>query len=399
MSLRHQSPEIYTIIPEGTGLTRLTDNNSWDGNPQFSPDGSKILFTSDRDGGEVELYVMNSDGTNQVRITNNDVKEEFIRWSPDGTKIVFAAHLGSGHNLDMSSATFDVICTVNSDGTNFKKLPSIPAFFYKFGMPIHHRPDWSPDGKKIVFSAIYVDGFNIWSINADGTNLTKLTESDALNIENTSPKYSPDGMQIAYLFGKEDGKSALYLMNADGTEKHKIADDIVYNSKLEWSPDGKKIMFIAVRNEHTEICTIKPDGSSKLILTPNYEIDSSTPKWSPGGKKIVFVRYESGSESDEKKFKHIWVMNSDGSNPVQLTKGITFDQDPSWQPIVHKSSQSEKVIHGTTAPRLLPSFDRELQGNNELRIINPNEFKVFVGVRKGIEGKDFEMPSNGVFVE
>ncbi|MFC1562342.1 TolB family protein, partial [candidate division KSB1 bacterium] len=80
-SNRDGSGEIFVMNADGSNQTNLTNNSDYDGNPSWSPDGSKIAFDSDRNG-KWEIYIMNSDGTNQTRLTNNPSENGFPAWSP-----------------------------------------------------------------------------------------------------------------------------------------------------------------------------------------------------------------------------------------------------------------------------------------------------------------------------
>src|SRR5687768_10024527 len=82
--------EIYIMKGDGTGLRQLTFNEGEDLDPTWSPDGSKIAFMSDRDGGAWEIYVMNADGSGQTRLTNNLFMDTRPSWSPDGTRIAWS---------------------------------------------------------------------------------------------------------------------------------------------------------------------------------------------------------------------------------------------------------------------------------------------------------------------
>ena len=85
---RDGEPEIFVLDRDGGAPLQLTDNDVFDGNPDWSPDGSRLVFTSDRDGG-LEIYVMNADGSGTVQLTDDDVDNGAADWSPDGTRIVF----------------------------------------------------------------------------------------------------------------------------------------------------------------------------------------------------------------------------------------------------------------------------------------------------------------------
>ena len=125
--------EIYIMNADGTNQVRLTDNEFEDADPHISPDGKKIVFTSDRDGND-EIYVMDIDGSNVVRLTNSDFVEEFPRWSPDGTRILF----------DSTSAGNADIHVMNADGSGVTALTDGPLG--------ELMADWSPDGTQIVYT-------------------------------------------------------------------------------------------------------------------------------------------------------------------------------------------------------------------------------------------------------
>ena len=92
---RDGDAEIFVLDRDGGAPLQLTDNDVFDGNPDWSPDGSRLVFTRDRDGGlenydgGLEIYMMNADGSGTVQLTDDDVDNGAADWSPDGTRIVF----------------------------------------------------------------------------------------------------------------------------------------------------------------------------------------------------------------------------------------------------------------------------------------------------------------------
>ena len=131
--------EIYTADSSGSNAVNLTNNPANDGSPAWSPDGSKIVFVSNRDGNS-EIYVMNQNGSNLTRVTTDTAADYDASFSPDGSKIVFVSSR-DGNNE---------IYVMNADGTNPVRLTN-----YQLN---DTQPKFSPDGSKIVFVREYMDG-------------------------------------------------------------------------------------------------------------------------------------------------------------------------------------------------------------------------------------------------
>jgi Tol biopolymer transport system component len=192
--------EIYTMNRQGKDRVPITDNMATDVHPRFSPDGSKIVFISDRDY-RPEIYVMNADGSDQTRMTNSDSYDIDPVWSPDGDKIAFISNrLGS----------FDIF-VMNADGSDMQLLTDdSPA--------IDIAPVWSPDGSKIMYSSNREGYFNLYVLDLNEGATTQLTNSDYHEFYGS---WSPNGSRIAYL-ATEHGEPHLYLMNADGRRKRQL---------------------------------------------------------------------------------------------------------------------------------------------------------------------------------
>ena len=238
-------------------------------------------------------------------------------WSPDGTKIAFS----SNNNIK----GYDDIWVITTDGTNLVNLTNGLASFF---------PAWSPDGTKIAFSVPRDSGslMDIFVMNADGTNVTNLTADQTGG--GRLPTWSPDGTRIAYT-GADLG---LAIMNADGTNPVSLQVDMpsTFFYDPDWSPDGTGIAFSAVFFESTitskefiGVFSINPDGSNLVQLTGEAARDIR-PTWSPDGTKIAF-------QSDRDGQWDIWIMEADGTNPVNLTKGQGGGH-PAWSPIIDHPS-------------------------------------------------------------
>jgi alpha-tubulin suppressor-like RCC1 family protein/sugar lactone lactonase YvrE len=241
--------DIYVMNPDGTA-TRLTDDATWDGQPSWSPDGSRLTFYSNRDG-HSEIYAMMADGSAQTRVTNTAswVANVSPSWSPDGTKIAFSS---DGH-----------IYVMNADGSGRTQLSS--------GTSYDNSPSWSPDGSKIAFSS----GGHIYVMNADGSAPTGLTDNPSWDGE---PSWAPDGRRIAF---SRDGH--IYVVSADGSAQTQLTNASASDAEPSWSPDGRQIAFATNRsNANGDIYLINADGSNPTRLT-YVAAGASHPSWLPNG--------------------------------------------------------------------------------------------------------------------
>ena len=238
-------------------------------NPAWSPDGSKIVFSSGGDytcgGGGLSLWVMNADGSSRTLLhpSVSGVNLNLTDWSPDGTRIVYCQD-------DINDPE---IWVMNADGTNDHKLGS--------GSGAYRGPRWSPDGHKIVFMK-RIDPYrdNIWVMDADGSNETQLTFG---NLGDGWPTWSPDGEKIMF-HRWSNGLMKLYIVDSDGSNLHPLTNDNMSETQASWSPDGRYIVFISPPDNN--LWVMNSDGTGKKQLTTMGRAEM--PRWNPTGDIIAF---------------------------------------------------------------------------------------------------------------
>ena len=207
------------------------------------------------------------------------------------------------------------IYTIAPDGTRLTQLT------YDFVVP-SGGPSWSADGSRIAF----VRQGNIYTMNADGTDVVRLFASD------TPAIWSPD--RTRFVFDRccdNQGYDQLFLVSTQGTGLVQLTNDARFHEFPAWSPDGSKIAYdafagLAAGQEFPDIYVINPDGTGLTDLTPDNPSQDMYPAWSPDGRKIAFASARSGG-------MQIFVMNADGTGVVNLTNdsGVA-DISPTWSP-------------------------------------------------------------------
>jgi Tol biopolymer transport system component len=200
--------EIFLRDKDGR-LTRLTDNDGYDAETTVSPDGTRLIFTSHRDGG-MGLYTMNVDGTDLKKVTKRRGYAGGAFFSPDGKWIVYRAfypktpeqdavldRLLNERLLEPMKCHFEIF-VARPDGSDEKALTS--------NGKANWAPSFHPDGKTIVFAsnmdATTPGRFSLYAMNVDGTGLRRLTTHDGFD---SFPHFSPDGTKLIFISNR-DGK-------------------------------------------------------------------------------------------------------------------------------------------------------------------------------------------------
>jgi TolB protein len=245
--------DIFRIDLNGRNLRGLNESRTLERAPSWSPDGRHIAFESRNSRGmPVGVYVMKSNGED-IRVLSDHVSGDYRpTWSPGGKRIAFVS------NRD--NWGWAGVFVMDADGSNQHIVTGGILFADNY-------PAWSPDGRRIAFMSSRDGDDEIYTMNADGTDPRRLTNSAG---RDSGPTWSPDGGSIAFASSR-DGASDLYIMEVDGGKVRRLTDTPVPGGSIRplWSPDGELISFLSSRGrpDPTQLFVIDPRGQHERQVT------------------------------------------------------------------------------------------------------------------------------------
>jgi Tol biopolymer transport system component len=241
---------IWTIAADGTGA-RLVLRNAY--SPAWSPDGSRLAFVSRRSGDE-EIYVARADGRGVKRLTRSPGPDLSPAWSSDGRRIAFSRKAE--------------IWTMNADGTSQRALVRKARIWHE-----HYSPAWH--GSRIVYSSNRVSNFNAELFAAPAKRLTFTKGAEGVLGDDGMPDFSPDGRRIVFTSNR-DQQGEIYVMNADGSGQKRLTRRPGDDWAPDFSPDGRQVAFTQLPGT---IWVMRADGTGLRRLTTGVDAD-----WRPRAK-------------------------------------------------------------------------------------------------------------------
>ena len=391
--------------------TPLTSYVGMEFTPAFSPDGKQVAFAWNGEKGDnYDIYVKLVEAGTPHRLTTHPAQDTFPTWSPDGSHIAFRRHTNES----------DAIYLIPSLSGPERKLADL--FPRLLGAAVGGDGlAYSVDGKFLAVPDKSSAGepFSIVLISTETGEKRKLSSPPAESVGDNTPAFSPDGRQLAFSRMSGQGVEDIYQVAAEGGEPRQLTFDNRFITDLNWTADGREIVFISdragdtglwrvsatggtperlltavgyrvtrlsiSRQGHrlaysqmfvdTNIWRVELAGTKRKVSAPTMLISSSkpdySPQYAPDGKRITFRSDRSGSSE-------IWASEADGSSPIQLTnfggphagaprwspdgKQIAFDARPEGNPdifVISAEGGRPRRLTEDPAEEIAPSWSRD----------------------------------------
>src|SRR5712691_1985333 len=344
---------ICLVAVDGSELPRrLTAGEQRDSSPRWSPDGTRLAFTSSRgDDKKAQVYVLPLEGGEAIKLTYLKEDAGELDWSPDGSTIAFSSRVRDD--------------AYEEEDEKRRRPRRFTRVSYKLD-----NVGWTGDRRQHLFA-----------VPADGSaEARRLTDGD---FEHSSPAWSPDGRQLAFVSQRDDDwdvklVSDVYVMPADGGgEPTKLTSSDGQCDSVVWSPDGSQLAFLYTPGtldwpRHGQVAVISADGGEPRLLTTSLDRTCAPypqirpPVW--GGDRIVFALEDAGNV-------HVYAVAADGSAEPRLLVGgerIVTGYDATGETVVYAASRATTLSELFAGERQLTDVGASFLGGREL--VEPERF-------------------------
>lgn len=251
-----------------------------------------------------DIYAVKAAGGPAGQLTNSPaISDVTPDVSPDGSTIASAR-----------SGPFAGIWTMNPDGSGLAAVPNTDDGI---------SPAWSPGGERIAFTKGWGPQKELFVVDADGTGLLQLTFN---GVRDAAPDWSPDGRSLVFhRYNVAESASAIMVLNLGTGAVSEVTGYTHIDSAPDWSVKNLVVFSRYLGAGDSDLYLIRPDGTGLHQLTAG-PLQDNHPTWSPEGSHVAFAR----GGADEPDYTHIFRVRLDGTGLQQLTFGRVFDFFPSW---------------------------------------------------------------------
>ena len=278
--------DICVVDTDGTGLKVLAGGEGCQMYPQWSPDGSKIVYyqSTTGDGDPQNVWVMNADGSGKVQLTSDtarEVRSIWPSWSPDGRRIVFSHEVFYAGGVGRMA-----IYAMNADGSGVRNVTSKKG---SGGTLADYWPTWERDGTISFYRNTGGGVLSKFSVDPDGSGLTRVVREAGVT------EYEDEGKWVKYVLGA--------------------------------SPDGKWVVRHDVKTDRLVVVPVRGAGAPVALLDPvaAYADISIDAAWSPDGEALALAA------QSETPFSRLYIVNADGTG-LSAVPGVDAAMQPAWRP-------------------------------------------------------------------
>ena len=280
---QHLTPGIYVLELKTHLVTRIAATPDYEVDPEFSPDGRSVAYAAGKPGDRADhVFLRSLDGKTVKQLTDEDANDASPTFSPDGSLIVFTRD--KTYNWGGLASNWDaggVLCVIKADGTGFRQITNDGS--------IAIDPDFSPDGKTILFWGWPTHGLN--TVASDGSQPVRPLDG----LSGREAVYSPDGRSVALSMGQYSPDHRIFVAATDGTGLRKLAHP----------------------------------GEGQLAVRGG---GCFRPAFTPDGKRILFFleSWPDGLTGAPKA--GLWEVEIEGGNPREVATYALFDDPLNWRP-------------------------------------------------------------------
>jgi TolB protein len=265
---------------------------------------TRVLYA----GGDKQIWVIDSDGENARKLTSVTLAMS-PAWNPDGTKFIFCGFTPAGSQVAVYSFITRDLHWLSGTARG-----------------LNITPTYAPDGRTIAYASGSDRGTDVL-VMQEGAGTPSRAITVGRGSDNTSPSYSPDGRQIAFMSGRA-GHPEVYTMDADGTNPTLLTEftygEQAYRASPDWSSDGRRIAYQSRINGDFQIMTIDlRDRSTKQYTNDGQNED---PSWAPDSRHLVFSSTRTGP-------RQLWVLDAESGRMRQLTHA-SGARLAAWSPVL-----------------------------------------------------------------
>lgn len=247
--------QIVMMNVDGTEREAITNNNTLNLSPNWSPDGTSLVYTSYAKFFP-ELFLTEVAKKKSTRLTFNNMLNITPEFSPDGNSIAYSTSMSGDPDIHL----------IDKTGKEIGQLTK------SFGIDI--SPTWSPDGNYLAFASERAGNLHLFVTDKNGAEPKRLT---FVGYQNDTPAWSPRNDKLAFV-RRASGAFNVFTMNADGSQERQLTQDSNNNENPAWSPDGRYLVFSSSRKKGTDLYLMMWDGSNQIPITTDGQC--KTPDWS-----------------------------------------------------------------------------------------------------------------------